>query len=219
MLGVAQDLHAIIDMHERLPIQAKHSAASRLMPGGLAMVCLGPVASIEAAHHVATSIEVGRLSRYLAELEDSNDPWIPPLQLLLVWSEALRGEPNPHATEVTEARYLLDNLAMLYATEPHFEDFARDVQIARRRLEDVLVEGDREERSWVPCLDCDQTRDGRRLVVRLVVTYGDTNSGDGWTCPRCHRFYTPTEHNLAAHEWLRRKAEAELEEAADQGAA
>ncbi len=89
----------------------------------------------------------------------------------------------------SEAQWLLDNLRWIYDNEVKWDDFAKDIATARRRLEAVLYAGEREERSTVPCIDCDMDRDGRFIKVLLVLRYGQTPELDRWACPRCDRRY------------------------------
>lgn len=211
LLPVAADLRAILDLHRDLPQQAANHATSRLMPGGLAMVALGPVASPEAVGYVVDSIENGRLD-CADEIPDNDDDWEPPLQTLRFWSEEWR---RLHDREVdgwtvrTEAGFLLTALQWAWDNEPHWDDFAKDVRAARRRLEDVLHDGEREERSWVPCLDCSENRQGLPIAVRLVRYWGTVAAADGWICPRCKRLYGQTEFNLALSAALQRNQESE----------
>lgn len=208
-LTVAQDLRSIVELSADLPRQATNHATSRLMPGGLAMVALGPVASIEAVGNVVDSIETGRLTGS-DELADNDDDWEPPLQTLRFWSEAWRiewGREVDGWTVQTEAAFLLGALGWAFKHEPHWDDFAKDMAAAKRRLEDVLHDGEREERSWVPCLDCDIGRDGKPINIRLVKVYAKVQDEDRWTCPRCKRKYDETGFNQAQGEALRKHTE------------
>jgi hypothetical protein len=105
---VARDLTEILHLSKALTDQAIQQARDRLMPGGLAMVSLAPVASPaefvhllddaemwaraaqelwggEVADYMPRNVEV-----YMPEDEDLDKVWVPPLQLLRSLSEPLR---------------------------------------------------------------------------------------------------------------------------------
>lgn len=180
-ITVAQNLTAIVEFSARLEDQAINDANDRLMPGGLAMVALGSVANLESWGHKLEAAE--RLGIY-PEVEDDEE-WTPPLQTLLFWSEDLRRihdletEARPTVTsEVNVIRWALD---WLWGNEPHFADFASDIARAKGRLEALLVEGDRAERTRVVCdqVSCED------VPPRLIKVYGRELADDHWKCPRC----------------------------------
>jgi hypothetical protein len=198
---VARDLRLIVDMTTRLEAQAIAKANDRLMPGGLAMVALGTVAApsayadtLEAAEHMA-------LAGYRAwpEIEDDDD-FEPPLQTLLFWSEQLRAEHGypmrARPTEATEANFLREMLDWLWENEPHFDDFAADVEAARKRMEALLVEGERPVARGVPCM-YDECK-GKRLVRKTVPTRDKRGNKTwrltDWHCPSCKRSWTEEEY-------------------------
>lgn len=197
VVNVARDLRAITDeLYPHLRSQAEHQARSRLMPGGTAMVALGVVANIEAWENMQQATERhGRA--YTSVVDEDPDAAWSAYQLLEYWSEQWRavhgmefepGPRRPRPTVASEANFLRWALDWAWANEPHWRDFASDVATARRRLEDILADGDRSERG-APCLypDCK----GKRLVRKLQPR------GDGsgkkvwvyspWHCPSCHR--------------------------------
>lgn len=190
---VAANLTEIIHLHGELHDQAIHKANDHLMPGGLAMVALGNVASldewseqIEAAEHRA--IAEGRKA---PEIEC--DDWEPPLQTLLFWSESWRvvhGYPlSVRPTIAGEANFIRWALGWAWENEPRFEDFAKDIATTRRRLEDVLTAGERAERG-VPCLyeECRGVRLVRKLAPgRHPETGEKVWRHTDWHCPRCKR--------------------------------
>jgi hypothetical protein len=88
-------------------------------------------------------------------------------------------------TIASEAQWLIDNLRWIYDNEPKWDDFAKDVAAARRRLEAVLYAGERDERTRVPCIDCNEGRDSAPIRILLVVHYATDKPG--WTCPECRR--------------------------------
>src|SRR5437868_2917120 len=60
--------------------------------------------------------------------------------------------------------------------DPPFDEFARDLRGCRAHLENVLQDGERPDRSQVPCVACE---------TRLVKVFADREDGDHWRCPRC----------------------------------
>ena len=215
---VAGDLRAILDMADRLEARAVDLADADLV-GGEAMVNLAPVASMsdwERRNELAGD--------ELIQFEDPDELWSS-FQMLRFWSEQWRTDlgqdhedPLWRPSLRTEAGFLRnpDVLAWAWDNEPHFDDFAADVERARRKLEDVLREGERAERLRVTCPDCakdaaqddengalsdEQGLDGeshqcdserpsdRRTAPRLIARYGATHAADRWKCPRCkHQF-------------------------------
>lgn len=197
---VARDLSAITDLTAALESQAIAKANSPdHLPGGAAMVALGPVASHEAFVNTFDTAE--RLGRDTTYISDDDEDWAPPLQLLLFWSEALRMEQGQdygqRPTIASEASYLRFALDHLWANEPHFDDFARDVNRARRRLEDVLHAGNRVERTRVPCIELDCER-----KPRLIRVYRESAALDHYRCPACKTSYTTQRYGIAKADLL-----------------
>lgn len=151
---VARNLREIVDLAAALRDQAVHKANDRLMPGGLAMVALSPVASCEAWENRQQTTE--RTGQAYTVAEDEGD-WTPPLQDLLFWSEAWRRELeqdwNVTPTLVSEASWLAHQVGWAWDHEPHFEDFAEDVHDARATLEAMLYAGARSMHG-VNCFGC-----------------------------------------------------------------
>ena len=195
---VAVALDEITDMMLRLRTQAVHHASSRLMPGGLAMVALGPGASPdewleyvsedEFRHYARCPRTDHRGCRVSMHADDDDPDWEPPLQTLLYWSEAWRAEldtPNGRPTIGSEAAFLASVLHWAYEREPRWDDFAADVKACKARLENLLRDGDRPVLG-VPCL-YEECR-GVRLRRNLVQTRrGGAWALTDWTCPRCGR--------------------------------
>jgi hypothetical protein len=196
---VARDLSAILDLYGQLPGQAINDADSPMMPGGRAMVALAPVANHEAWENMSQATERYGKAYTFAEEEDPDEAW-PAFQLIAFWSEAWRAEHGAEygqranlPREVNFLRYLLD---WAWDNEPHFEDFARDVNRARVKLEDVLFAGARVEKSRVVCPECDGN-------VRLIVLRGATPEDDSWKCRACKSRYDQDEVGRAHAKMLR----------------
>jgi hypothetical protein len=196
-LDVARDLRAIVDLCKLLHDQAVHRASHHDMPGGDALVMLAPVASPEAwGNRIETAERLWWESDQDTRPDvglDEDATWEPPLQTLLFWSEAWRFEHDAVSdltpTVDREAAWLGNIVGWAWDHEPHWSDFAKDVAAARRRLEAALYAGEREERSAVPCIDCEVDRNGQPIRLLLVRHYADDPSKDRWDCPRCDRRY------------------------------
>lgn len=184
-IDVAANLTAIIEAAELLEEQAVSAANDRLMPGGLALVALGPVANLEAWGHKLEAAERHALE-YGGKGVDvtDDDEWEPPLQTLLFWSEDLRRiheqefEPEPHRpypTMVSEANFIRWALDWLWENEPRWDDFAEDIAAARSRLDDLVAEGLR-ARAGVPCLsaECEGA-----LLIQPVANRREHRTCDG----------------------------------------
>lgn len=213
---VAQDLTAILDLAATLDDQAVHKANDPLMPGGLSMVALAGVASLEAWEHQYETLEARGRADHVA---DEDDSWEPPLQSLTFWSEQWRVEHNRESdrrpTLASEAAFIRTCLDWAWDNELHFQDFAADIRKARRRLEDLVNAGKRNQRG-VQCFDC-QVDLVRHSHDRKVLTRCDGHSGlcrwphrlcehdrgglrDEWLCPSCERKYG-LEDYMRAVQW------------------
>lgn len=182
---VARDLSEIVDMHERLASQAEHQASHALMPGGHAMVAMGNVANIEAWENRHQATERYAKAYTSVEDEDPDEAWSA-FQLLEFWSEQWRreheAEYDQRPTITSEANFIRWALNWAWENEPAWDDFARDVNRARTRLEDITHSGKRVELSRIVCPDCE-------TKPRLIVIRGTADDGadDAWKCHVCRR--------------------------------
>lgn len=200
------DLAAILDLCGGLPEEAVVKGAQ-----SEAMALDGPAADPEAWQHYAMSAVRGRLCKcarrrqlcpslwgkpcpYAAYLEDCRDEQHP-LFVLGGWEQIWRDHLD-HFTEAPVtlyAAYAYLDMQIGYMSEqaePAFEEFARDLRGCRSHLENVLQDGIREQRSQVPCVECE---------TRLVKVYGEKEPDDRWSCPHCKRTYTDEEFARAQH--------------------
>lgn len=208
-IEIAQDLTAIAEMSEELLDEAIVKAADPLMPGGLAMVALAPVSSLDEWAEVLEAAEHRAIAdhRELPAVEDDDD-WEPPLQTLLFWSEQWRGEhgyPLPKRPSLaTEANFIRWALDWAWENELHWDDFADDIAAARARLENLLKEGLRAKHG-VPCFDCNvdlvrpsrpprdvrwcEGHDGVCTWPHKFCAHDRGGLADEWKCPACDRRY------------------------------
>lgn len=187
---VGRDLDAIIDLYAKLTEQAVRDASHWMMPGGAAMVALGNVANMEAWENQqqATERHERRVEGYdraytSVEDEDPDEAWSA-FQLLEFWSEDWRrihgAEYGKRPTIASEANFIHYLLEWAWDNEPQWDDFARDVNQARLKLEDILTAGRRVERTRVLCSN--PACPSPRRLIRLV---GNQGREDVWKCPGC----------------------------------
>jgi hypothetical protein len=219
-LQIGQDLTVIEDTYTRLRIEAYHHADDHDIPGGDATVLLGPRADVEAWSYVKLSALMGRLNlghkeasphqrRIEAEAID-HDELEPPLAFLAGWVDIIRRDRGQDDTERLatiggEIRYLRAALDWITATdhddtkEPWWdqaEQFVDQLHNVRMKLEDVLLEGERDD-TGAPCLG--EHCDGVRLVKQWAGSQDNPlpERFDTWKCPRCKRRYTADEYSNA----------------------
>jgi hypothetical protein len=194
-INVRRDLSEIIRLADMLEDQAFHHADDHEFPGGDAMAALAPVANLEAWQNKLDTAERRWLDGQGPEpFSDDSDEWAPPLQLLLFWTEMWRMDldmETDHTTIETETAWLLANLPTLHllCRDQRWDLFEDDVSKARRMLENILRDGDRQQ-SGAPCLNC------RRNLIRMT----DAKTGgltDDWRCPGCQREYSPEQYRNA----------------------
>ena len=208
---VARDLTEILALHDQLLTQAFHDANATVdhshLPGGRAMVELGNVANVEAWTNQQEATERYGRAYTSAEDEDPDESW-PAFQMLEFWSEQWRAEHGAEygtrPTIQSEANFLRFQLNWAWEHEPHFDEFAKDIETARTRLENILYAGERAERG-VPCMyeECG----GKRLTRKHVPARGPDGSKTwkmtNWHCPRCHREWDEDRYqsSIAAAAW------------------
>ena len=181
------DLKAIMDLCLSLPAEAVEKGVQ-----SEAMMLLGPSSDPEAWRNRATSAMVGRLDA--SYLEDCRDE-LHPLWVLGTWEQVWRDHLDHSGiapVTVASAHAYLDMQIgyMSEQVEPAFDEFARELRGCRAHLENVLHDGIREERSQVPCVDCE---------TRLIKVFAAKEADDHWLCPHCRRSYTDLEYARAQH--------------------
>lgn len=210
---VVEDLDAIEDMYLRLPSQAVSRAADAEIPGGNAMVMLGPGADLEAWGFVQLSAIFGRLNlgatdeqrkRELADIVRRDLE--PPLSFLASWADVVREERGQLDVEArrparigAEITYLRGALDWMLAPDEDgtpwwlpVEDFTTQLHELRTALEEVLYDGERDD-TGAPCLNV--ACGGVRLVKEWAP--GKDATEDRWHCPRCDRWYDEESYRRA----------------------
>jgi hypothetical protein len=204
MSEVATNLRKIEDMAQRLEQRAVDRAGAKEMPGGDAMVALAGVGSIR---DWTRRIEIAEEHEDYPDIsnEDPDEFW-PALQVLWWWSEDYRqqlnhdyDDPRWRPTLISEAAFLRnhDVAEWIWNNEPKYDDYAKDVERAKTKLENILIEGDRSEKTPVVCDRCADKRS-------LVKVYGDDEGADRWKCMGCKHLFTLEELDDARATQMRR---------------
>lgn len=193
LVKVARDLAEIELCHDELRAQAIAAGDDPNIPGGAAMVALGPVADLEAWNHLSAAAEdYGRPYVSLDDEEDDEERW-PPQQLIGYWvGEWRRARGQDYADLVrgfaSDLNYIRESLAWAAEHETtRWARFAADVRRARITIENIVSAGRRADRSRIVC-----DRDHCEKKPRLVRTYSPRYV-IGWTCSICST-HTPAEY-------------------------
>lgn len=187
-ISLPRDLRAIRTMHADLKAEAFHRAASKDLPGGDAMVMLGPAANLTEWEEQVEAAEMvyfarrsqGRPAKWL-EIEDNDGDPPAPLLVLAWWEDRVRLEANQptdlRATIDRAIDYLLGKLDFICDEYLDAQHLAKDIHQLKMRMEAVLHDGIRLDRG-VPCMYCG---------TLLVKIWGDNIDGsdDKWHCSTC----------------------------------
>ena len=208
-LEIAQDLSAVMEMFANLRDEAVNRAGDPDIPGGAAMVMLGPGADIEAFGYAQMSELMGRTSGSVW-MPDKGD-LEPPLSFLASWADIVREargfEPSQRRAsiggEVSSLRSALDwMLSVNEDGEPWFievEDFAKGLSKIRRAMENVLHDGIRAERIRAECKACDESP---RLCIRR------DSEPISFYCPSCRKDYDADGVGECWHRMIAKRADA-----------
>jgi hypothetical protein len=192
-------------MFVKLNDEAVNRAGDPNIPGGAAMVMLGPGADIEAWGYVQLSAIVGRLklgirgtTEHQRKLEldaIAVEDLEPPLSFLASWADIVRearGQaPSTRRASIgDEIDYLRSALDWMLSVNDEgemwfiqVEDFARGLRKVRRAMEAVLHDGERADRINARCKECDEAP---QLCVRKAE---GVDGRDFWQCPSCRQGY------------------------------
>lgn len=194
-LSIAQDLTEIVRMFAALRVEAVNRAGDPDIPGGMAMVLLGPGADVEAFGYAQMSELMGRTNKNVW-MPDKGDVE-PPLSYLASWNDIIREargqEPSSKRAALgreTEAiRHALDwMLSINDDGEPWFiqvEDFTNGLHKVRCAMENVLHDGERLTRIKARCMWCEESP----RLARHYVDGAKDDSRDYWFCPGCKHGY------------------------------
>lgn len=179
---VREAIPTIVALSGRVLTEATHRGVN-----SEAAMLAGPAADPEAFGYRRMSALAGRIdAAWLDTCRDEKHP----LWVLGTWEMLIRqhlDQPSLALVDVhVAAAYIDGHLTRLAHDEGFaFEELARDLRDCQGYIEDVLHEGEREERG-APCYAC-----GR---ANLVKVYGETDDGDRWTCPRCKQWWTEDDY-------------------------
>lgn len=191
---VREDLDLITHMLGRLREQALNGstlsgsgavklAAAAAIPGGDAMVELGPFSDGSAA--IDPEQRADEHVHPDSTISHTITSWA------LDWTEQAGGTMR-HPFDP-------DHVTWAAKYHPAFNDFVTEIRQARTRLEDVTGDGERPDRG-APCFVCHRP---------LMREYGDDDASDRWWCDRCRKSFGVGEYvsevgrNYRANaEWL-----------------
>lgn len=199
---IGSDLTAIEDMFSALQEEAENRHSDREMPGGDALVMLGPGADVEAFGYVQISALVGRIPEEDVVLPDRHDIE-PPLSFLASWEDIIREEREQpvwlNATIKRSAGYIRESIDWMLSLDENGEarflavdDLANGLAIVRRRMEDILRDGTRAEFTRVKCIspECE-------THPRLMKLWAAQVRWDRYRCPECRTEYNAKQYELA----------------------
>lgn len=198
-LSVARtNLHDAVRLAGKLSdesLNGQRSSKSKVMPGGDALVLQAPAATShgyasQLLHRVLFGLDVSHTQE-----ESKGDP-TPPLAVLLHWEDRWRahtGDPTGLAPTMARSADYLDRHMHEMARDVSFPPFAKALAALVRQMEDVLTDGERPERTRVPCWECG---------TRLVKVYADAVARDHYVCPCCHEEYDQGRFERAKHDHL-----------------
>lgn len=177
---VREDIGIIVALAERMLPEAMHRGVN-----SEAAMLAGPAASAETFSNRNISARAGRIPATILidNLDEMHPLWVLGTWDMLV-SEHLGRVTRIRVTIQRAADYLRGQLTTLAQDEDFaFEELAREIRQCRGHLEDVLRDGERDEKG-APCPMCGN--------AALVKQYGTQDADDRWCCPKrdCSASYT-----------------------------
>jgi hypothetical protein len=190
------------------PAHAPARGAGTPMPGGDALVLLGPGSEGRSDSRDVQSDDVASIAGVLTHHEDN---W----RHCFGW-RAVTVEP---AKEVAHAAKFLNVQMEKAATElGHFPEFAAEVKLLRGMVWRTTGQSLYVIVSPVPCFECgggERDVEPEKRPKTLVREYDDaTGLNDWWRCRQCDAEYSMTRYWLAVHEHLEEQAKRDAEELA-----
>lgn len=166
-LDIARDLRAIEILYAAIWAEVLANADNPEIPGGDAMVMLGPHADPEAWSYFDLSLAMGRIDHH-GEYELGADP-VPPLLTLATWSDCIRkerGQDTALAASISrECAYIAKSVDWMLSSDADgnmnflaVDDLCDDLRAMRDRMKNLLRIGDHHDKG-APCLS-----HGRRYV-------------------------------------------------------
>lgn len=192
-VDIAKNLREIKRLCLDLREEVTFHAADKDLPGGAAMVLLGPSTDPEAWNYRQISAAIGRTGSH--GLYDFDSDPQPPLLVLATWEDAIRAElqtpSNKRANINDAADYIGSSVNWMLDTNEYgdmnflaIDDLDADLAKTRAQLENVLKAGYRLTRIKARCMYCTKS-------PRLAVRFMDDESKDHWRCPNkdCGHLY------------------------------
>lgn len=227
------ELNHVVWLTLRAVTERKHHVDAAI-PGGDSTVLVGPY-SLGAADQRARHTGRDRLG-YPAEYGYATDETLnlpsdpaPPLLVLATWEDDWRQTfGHPAATWIAQvgpaASYLLRHLHHAAQHHDAWDEFADEIRQLRGRLEDVVLDGHRDE-PGVSCKRCGTTlirSTEERRAIRYCHGHGPGNVcpwprkgccdrgglRDEWTCPHCRTTLSKQEYHEHVTETYRANAPA-----------
>lgn len=215
--SIARSLREVEYLALDLHAQALASPNDRDFPGGTALHMLAPANSNQAWMERYAEIEI-RSYEDEEPLEGWNDPLVyqgdtdeHPLNVLATWTRMIRedrDQPTSLAPTLSrEVDYLRGQLDWATRVDTYGEpewplcfEMATELRTLIRRMEDVLKDGVRQERTETPCInaDCDSK-------PRLIKVWSRTAAYDGYKCTGCALSYDQAQYLQAKAANLRSK--------------
>lgn len=198
-LPIGSNLSRIISLCRNLEDEAAHRFADKDLPGGAALVMLGPVANLEAFNYRQLSEIMGRTGNYGDEVDFPDTDPVPPLLVLAGWADVVAGERGDDRSRVratidSEVDYLRSVIDWIIGEnadhEPYFlpaHELHLDLKRVVSSLEAVLKDGIRIDRG-APCMRCS---------TNLEKVWGDSEATDRWVCRTCDEWSGPESYRLA----------------------
>lgn len=206
VVKTARDLTEILILHAALPGQAVTEATAvdegHSLPGGQAMVELGPVGDVEIwerRHELAEADWYAGRRPTRPDPTDEDLPRALAVQTLVMWADHLRGlrdeQWDPPARFAWDARvrrqvaYLAAQLewAREHLTDATWTRLRSDVRDARRHLENVVHAGARPDTSRVECNNrlCEPPDPTRPEAKQRLIRVYAPRWNHHWACTAC----------------------------------
>lgn len=197
-IKIASSLTSILGHYRHLHAEALYAFADHEMPGGDALVMLGPVADVQAFNYQQISEIMGRTS--YGSVDEEREDVLPPLAVLTSWVDIIRDHRDQptslKATIEREAAYIRTSLDWLLGDDEDgdanflaVDALASDLVATERRLEAILKDGIRVDRG-APCMRCE-------AAPPMQKVWGRTERFDTWVCPSCLSQSTPAMYRQA----------------------